>query len=84
MTLDGWKELFERHGLEVVAVDDFSALLAGFSRAMMKEIGLRGLVKMMWKLTTQGDLLRSMVEYARIFREGEGVFGYAYLVGVKG
>lgn len=84
MTLDGWKELFRRHGLEVVAVDDFSNLLAGFSRAMMKEIGFRGLAKMIWRLATRGDLRRSMWEYGRIFKEGEGIFGYAYLVGVKG
>jgi ubiquinone/menaquinone biosynthesis C-methylase UbiE len=83
MTLEGWKGLFERHGLDVVAVDDFSDLLADLAGAIKKELGLWGSLKMMWKLTVHGDLRRTMKEYTRIFEEGKGVFGYAYLVGAK-
>ena len=84
MTLDGWRKLFRSHGLEVVKVDDFSDLLAGLRGAIGKELGLRGGIKLAWKLMRHADLRRSMRRYGRIFEEGTGIFGYAYLVGVKG
>lgn len=84
MTLHGWRKLFERHGLDVVEVDDFSDLLADLPGAVKRELGLLGQLKMMWKLMLHADLRRSMREYMRIFKEGKGIFGYAYLVGVKG
>ena len=83
MTLDGWEKLFERHGLDVVAVDDFSELLADVGSAVRKELGLRGAARMMWRLLLRAGLLRSMIQYDRIFRQGKRIFGYAYLVGAK-
>jgi len=83
MTLDGWRALFERHGLDVVAVDDFSELLADLGSAVRKELGLSGAARMMWRLFLRPGLLRTMIRYDRIFRQGKGIFGYAYLVGAK-
>jgi SAM-dependent methyltransferase len=83
MMLQGWRELFGRHGLGVIEIDDFSDLLANLSEATKRELGLLGRMKLLWKLTLHADLRRSMKEYTRIFNEGVGTFGYAYLVGVK-
>ena len=83
MALEGWRALFERHGLEVVEIDDFSDLLPGLSKAIRKELGLRGCIRMIWRLMLHGDLRRTMKEYMRIFEEGQDVFGYAYMVGAK-
>jgi ubiquinone/menaquinone biosynthesis C-methylase UbiE len=83
MTLDGWKALFESQGLRVVGVDDFSALLADLGRETTRELGLRGSARLLWRLLLRRDLRRAMREYARIFKEGEGIFGYAYLVGER-
>ncbi len=83
MPLEEWRTLFERHGLEVVAIDDFSVRLADYPITVMKELGLRGIINMIGKLVRHVDVRRAMTKYARIFREGRRVFGYAYLVGVK-
>ncbi len=83
MTLDGWRALFERHGLDVIEIDDFSELLADLGSAVRKELGLLGAARMLWRLLLRAGLLRSMIQYDRIFTQGEGIFGYAYLVGAK-
>ena len=83
MMLEGWQRLFEYYGLEVIKIDDFSDLLGDLSKAMKKELGLWGIIKMMWRLLRQPDLRRTMKEYEKIFEEGAGIFGYAYLVGTR-
>jgi SAM-dependent methyltransferase len=83
MTIDGWRALFERHGLSVVACRDFSDLLPELARELASGLGLRGGVRLLARLARSRELSRAMVESARVFREGKDVFGYAYLVGEK-
>jgi ubiquinone/menaquinone biosynthesis C-methylase UbiE len=83
MTLEGWRKLFEQHGLETVEVNDFSDVLDDFSRQIGGQLGLSGGLKLAWRLMLDSGLRTSMKEYKRIFEHGAGIFGYAYLVGVK-
>jgi ubiquinone/menaquinone biosynthesis C-methylase UbiE len=83
MTLEGWSTLFERHGLETVEVNDFSDELEDFPKEIGGQLGLSGGLKLAWRLMLDSGLRRSMKEYKRIFEQGAGIFGYAYLVGRK-
>lgn len=83
MTFAGWEEFLRDQGLEVVKVDDFSEKLGNMRWVTMKELGVVGVAKMAWKLLRQPDVARGMMEWDRIFKEGEGVFGYGYFVARK-
>ncbi len=83
MTLEGWRTLFEIHGLKVVAIDDFSDRLANFPKVMMHELGLRGIIRVVGNVLVHPDTRQSVMGYLRIFKEAKEIFGYAYLVGVK-
>jgi len=83
MTLDGWEQLLRDQGLEVVKVDDFSERLGSMRRMFVKELGIVGMTRMAWKLLGQPDVARGMMEWDRLFKEGEGTFGYAYFVARK-
>jgi len=82
-TLDGWRGLFERHGLETVEVNDFSDELDDFSREIAGQLKITGGLRLAWRLMLDSGLRRAMREYERIFEEGAGIFGYAYFVGEK-
>lgn len=81
MPLSGWEGLFRDHGFEVTKVDDFSDRLGKMEKTMMRELGPSGVVKMAWKLVLRPRIAKGMLDWERIFREGEGVLGYGYVVG---
>ena len=83
MTFAGWEEFLRDQGLELVKVDDFSKRLTNMRRVFVKELGIGGMAKMAWKLLRQPDVAKGMMEYDRIFKEGEGIFGYGYFVARK-
>lgn len=83
MTLPGWEEFLCDQGLEVVKVDDFSERLGNIRGAMMKELGIGGMVRMAWKLLRQPAVARGLMEWDRIFKEGKGIIGYGYFVARK-
>jgi len=83
MTLEKWKEFFEEMGLVDVKTVDFSEETPDMEKAMMKELGLKGTIKMACKLLLRPDLRKAMSEYRRIFEEYEEYIGYGYIVGKK-
>jgi hypothetical protein len=50
----------------------------------MRMLGIGGMARMLGYLAKDRALRKAMVEYARLFAEGEGFFGYGYFVGRKG
>lgn len=83
MPLPGWEKLFSDQGFEVIRVDDFSQRLGNMGRAMMKELGAAGVMKMIWKLLRQPRIAGGMMEWDRIFKQGQGIIGYGFIVGRK-
>jgi len=83
MPLPGWQELFQDHGFQVVRVDDFSERLGSMGRTMMKELGPAGIMKMMSKLLVHPGVATGMMKWDRLFKRGEGVIGYGFIVGRK-
>ena len=83
MTLDGWEQFLRDQGLEVVKVSDFSERLGNMRRMFVKELGLGGMTRMVWKLLGDLDVAKGMIEWDRLFKEGEGIFGYGYFVARK-
>ena len=83
MTFAGWGQFLRDQGLEVVEVDDFSERLGNMRRVFMKELGIVGVTRMAWKLLRHPDVAKGMMEWDRIFREGERIFGYGYFVARK-
>ncbi len=83
MTLSGWEKLLRDQGLEVVQVSDFSEKLDNIQWAMMKELGVAGMARMAWKLLWHPAVARGLMEWERLFKEGEGVIGYGYFVARK-
>jgi len=67
MTLEKWKDFFERMGLVEVKAVDFSEEIPDMEKAMMKELGIKGMVKMACTLLVRSDLRRAMIEYWNIF-----------------
>lgn len=83
MTFAGWEKFLRDQGLEVVKVDDFSERISSMRRTFVKELGIIGMARMAWKLLRQPDVASGMIEYDRMFKEGEGIFGYGYFVARK-
>jgi SAM-dependent methyltransferase len=83
MTLEEWKEFFERIGLVDVKIVDFSEGIPDMEKAMKKELGIRGMIKMGFKLLLRPDLRKAMNEYRTIFKEYHDYIGYGYVVGRK-
>ena len=83
MPLSGWQTLFRDHGFDVTRVDDFSERLGGMGKTMMKELGAAGALKMAWKLLLQPRVATGLMEWDRLFKKGEGIIGYGYVVGRK-
>ena len=51
---------------------------------MKEELGICGMLRMGYKLLLRPDLLKSMNEYRRIFRNYADYIGYGYVMGRKG
>jgi cyclopropane fatty-acyl-phospholipid synthase-like methyltransferase len=83
MTLGEWKEFCERMGMVNVKTVDFSETIPDMEKAMKKELGLKGMIKMGCKLLLRSDLRKAMNEYRRIFEEYGDYIGYGYVVGRK-
>jgi SAM-dependent methyltransferase len=83
MTLEEWKEFFERIGMVDVKTVDFSETIPDMEEAMKKELGLKGMIKMGCKLLLRSDLRKAMSEYREIFKEYSDYIGYGYVVGRK-
>lgn len=83
MTLDGWEQLLRDRRLEVITTNDFSERLGSMRRMFVKELGLVGMAMMVYKLLRDLDVARGMIEWDRLFKKGEGIFGYGYFVARK-
>ena len=83
MTLEEWVDLFKRLGLVEVRAVDFSNELLDMERAFIKELGLKGMIKMVCKLLLRPDIRRTMSEYMKIFKRYKDYIGYGYIVGRK-
>ncbi len=83
MTLPEWKEFCERMGMVDVKTVDFSETITNLKKAMKKELGLKGMTKMVWKLLLRPDLRKAMNEYGKFFKEYNDYIGYGYVVGTN-
>jgi len=83
MTIEEWKEFYERMGMADVKTVDFSEKIPDMEKAMKKELGLKGMIKMGFKLLLSPDLRKEMKEYRKIFKEHSDYVGYGYVVGRK-
>jgi hypothetical protein len=83
MTLEEWKYFYERMGMVDVKTVDFSETIPDIEKAMKKELGLKGMIKMGCKLLLRPDLRKAMNEYRKIFKEYSDYIGYGYVVGRK-
>jgi len=83
MTLEEWKEFFEKIGMVEVKTVDFSEMIPDMEKAIRKELGLKGIVKMAFKLLLRPDLRKAMDEYRKIFNDYRDYIGYGYVVGRK-
>lgn len=77
MTLEEWKEFFEKMGMVDVKTVDFSETIPDMGEAMKKELGLKGMIKMGCKLLFRSDLRKAMNEYGEIFKEYSTTSGMA-------
>ena len=66
MTLGEWKEFFEKMEMVDVKSVDFSETIPDMEEAMKKELGLKGMIKMGYKLLFRSDLHKAMCEYREI------------------
>lgn len=83
MTIEEWKAFYERMGMVDVSTADFSETIADMEKAMKRELGVRGMIKMGFKLLLRSDLLKAMNEYRKIFEDYVDYIGYGYVVGRK-
>ena len=83
MTLEEWTNLFEKLGLVEVRAVDFSDEISDIGKTFMKELGLKGMIKIAYKLLLCSDIRKTMSEYMKIFKEYKDYIGYGYIVGRK-
>lgn len=82
-TLDGWKRLFEKAGLEGISIRDKSQLMSTWSKDIRKELGLAGQMKIFLKVLQRWGFkgLRKILGSAHIFRSKHT--GYGIVIGRK-
>jgi ubiquinone/menaquinone biosynthesis C-methylase UbiE len=83
MTLEEWKEFYERMRMIDVKTVDFSETIPDMEKVMKKELGIKGMIKMGYRLLLRSDLRKAMSEYREIFKEYSDYIGYGYMVGKK-
>lgn len=83
MTLEDWKEFFEKMELVDVRTVDFSETVADMEEAMKRELGPAGRTQLFCKLLLRADLRQAMREYREIFKQYGEFIGYGYIVGRK-
>jgi hypothetical protein len=64
-------------------MDDFSERLGNVHWAMVKELGIAGMVRLIWGLLRQPAVARRLMEWDEVFKEGKGIIGYGYFVARK-
>lgn len=82
-TIDGWKDLFERAGLEVVAAEERSFLLDEWTRLMKKRLGISGQFRIFLKVARKWGIagLKQVRESQKIFESSH--LGYCIVAGKK-
>lgn len=82
-TLDGWKRLFEQAGLKDVVTVDRSSLIPGWGKAIKKELGVVGELKIFLKVLTKWGIrgYKDVRASERIFKSPH--VGYGIIVGRK-
>lgn len=83
MTFEEWKNFYEKMGMVDIKTVDFSETIPDMEKAMKKELGLKGVIKMGCKLLLRSDLRKAMNEYRKIFKKYSDYIGYGYVVGRK-
>jgi hypothetical protein len=82
-TLDGWKRLFQKVGLENVTAVDRSDVIPGWMRESRKQMGLSGQARAAWKIITTTGVsgIIALWQSERIFASRH--LGYGIVVGTK-
>jgi len=83
MTMDEWKAFYEGMGMVDVRVAEFSETVSSMEKSVKRDLGITGMIKMIFRLLLCYDLLKAMIEYRRIFRDYADYIGYGYVVGRK-
>ena len=83
MTLDEWKNFYRKMGLIDIKTKDFSEKISDMEKTVMKELGFKGIIKMVFNLVLHPSLGKTMYEYRKIFKEYNNYIGYGYIVGKK-
>jgi ubiquinone/menaquinone biosynthesis C-methylase UbiE len=83
MTLEEWKDFYERMRMDDVKTVDFSETIPDMEKAMKKELGIKGMIKMGCSILLRSDLRKAMNEYREIFKEYSDYIGYGYVIGRK-
>ncbi len=83
MTAEEWRAFFERQGLVEIEVMDFSETIPDMGKAMKRELGLKGMLRMGTRLLLHSDLRKALVDYSRIFKQYADYIGYACMTGTK-
>jgi ubiquinone/menaquinone biosynthesis C-methylase UbiE len=83
MTIAQWKAFYERIGLVDVKAVDFSESMVEAEKALKKELGLAGQMKLALKLLANPVLRRAMGEYRELAKRYRNYMGYGYIVGRK-
>ncbi len=83
MTLEEWKEFYEKMGMVDVKTADFSEAILDMEKTMRKELGVKGMIKMGSKFLLHSDLRKAMNEYEKLFKGYTDYIGYGYTVGRK-
>lgn len=83
MTVEEWKAFYEEMGMVDVRTADFSETVSDMKKAMKRELGIKGMIEMSFKLLLRSHLLKAMSEYKKIFEDYADYIGYGYMVGKK-
>ncbi len=83
MTIEEWRAFFERQGMADIEVLDFSDAIPDMGKAMKRELGLRGMLRMGYRLLIHSHLRKALLEYSRIFKQYADYIGYACIAGMK-
>ncbi len=83
MTLEEWKNFYERMGMVDVKTANFSETIPDMEEATKKALGLKGMLKMGCNLLLHSDLRKAMNQYSKIFKDYVDYIGYGYIVGRK-
>ena len=81
MTLEEWQDFYKSKGMVEVEAQDFSEKIADMNEAIMKQLRIRGKIKMYFKLRSRPDLREAMNEYGAFSKQYADFIGCGYIVG---